>query len=387
VVNWTTSHCTCSESPHCTDPNDPDYPDTPPRAFTSADGVTHLFATDAESRASLLADGATEWVHNCTVFIPSQFNCSTSSYDFQTWLHSPYALPNGLDVAALVHQEYHGWSCANESQCTTSTSGDCANEAILAWRSRDGGWSWEPAGPGGQGAPANLVAVSPYTYEYARDNFNKSELGFGDPTTIFQGKYGSDVGFFFTYISASNPDIGINGYTGLQQRGQCLMRSTDILDMTTWRAWNGTDFAVTFADPYTTPIPNISAHVCVPATAPGFIIVNVGWSSHFNAYLASGFGSYTYPNGTYIGCCGAWLYSVTTDLLNWPAPQLVRPAKQEAPGVSDWEYDPTFLDPNTFAATGSRNWHEGVGAQPFLYYWQAGEGQGRNIMRQQITWA
>jgi hypothetical protein len=387
AVNWTTSHCTCAESPGCTDPNDPDYPDTPPRAFTSADGVAHLFATDAESRASLLRPGETEWVHNCTVFAPSQFDCSTSGYNYQTWLHSPYVLPNGLDVVAFVHMEYHGWSCSNVSLCNISTAGDCANEAIQAWRSPDGGWSWEPAGPGGAGAPGNLVVVSPYTYEYARDNFNRSELGFGDPSTIFQGKYGADVGYYFVYVSASNPDIGLNGYHGLQQRGQCLMRTNDLLDMAgSWRAWNGDSFSVTFADPYTAPIANISDHVCTPVNA-SFIIVNVGWSSFFNAYLASGFGSFTYPNGTHIPCCGAWLYSVTTDLLNWPPPQILREAKQEGPGVEDWEYDPVFLDPTTFAATGSRNWHEGVGgSSAFLYYWQANGADGRNVMRQTISW-
>lgn len=107
VVDWASSHCTCAQSPGCTDPHDPDYPDTPPRVFVDGAGVAHLFATDAQSRVSLLDPGASAWRHNCTVQAASAFNCAPSGYNFQTWLHSPYALDNDT-VVALTHMEYHG---------------------------------------------------------------------------------------------------------------------------------------------------------------------------------------------------------------------------------------------------------------------------------------
>lgn len=94
VINWATQHCTCAESPGCTDPRDPDYSDTPPRAYVSLDGVAHLWSTDAESRqATRAADRPGDaFFHNCSVHAPSQFNCLPSAYNFQTWLHSPYML-------------------------------------------------------------------------------------------------------------------------------------------------------------------------------------------------------------------------------------------------------------------------------------------------------
>ncbi len=40
---------------------------------------------------------------------------------------------------------------------------------------------------------------------------------------------------------------------GAQRRGACLMRTRDMTDPTSWRAWDGRGFAVRFADPYAEP--------------------------------------------------------------------------------------------------------------------------------------
>jgi hypothetical protein len=266
VIDWPTNHCNCSQafnnSPGCTDANDPDVADTPPRAYVDANGAIHFWATDAESRASIAAPSSSgALIKNCTVAVPSAFNCDVTQFNFQTWLHSPYLFDDGLTAIAFVHMEYHGWSCANVSKCTNSNGGDCALEAIQQFESIDGGWSWQPSG--GLPAPANLVAVSPYTYEFSRDVFNHSEIGFGDPGTIVRGR-GVDSDNYYVLISASNPAIGTMGYFGLQIRGQCLLRTTTPRDHTSWRAWDGTDFTVRFTNPYIEPITNISAHICSP---------------------------------------------------------------------------------------------------------------------------
>ena len=386
MVDWATSHCTCAQSPHCTASNDPDYADTPPRAYVSADGVAHLWSTDAQSRQSTraAASPAAPWHHNCSVHAPSQFDCRTSAFNFQTWLHSPYMLQDGVSAFALVHMEYHGWQCPGNSSCTHSNGGDCANEAIQLFVSSNGGWDWVPS-DGGAGPPSNLVVVSPYTYEYARDNFNASELGFGDPTSIV---YDEGSSAYYSIVSASNPEIGNNGYHGLQQRGQCLVRSATPMQAASWRAWDGQDFAVQFVDPYSAPVANVSAHTCKPINS-SMIHVNLGWSVHFGAWISSGFGSYTYANGTKIECCGAFLYSVSSDLLNWDTPQLIRPNQQEGASAT-WEYDPALLDETAWTARGKRNWHESIGASSaYLYFWQQdaynASGYGRSIKRQSIS--
>lgn len=271
---------------------------------------------------------------------------------------------------------------------------------MQAWTSHNGGWDYTPEAGG---APHNLVAVSPFTYEYARDTWNASELGFGDPSTIFRGPGGA----YYVYISASNPPIGINNYSGPQQRGQCLSRTSDLRDWTAWRAWDGAAFSTTFVDPYAAPVANTSAHVCQVLDLP-FIFVNVGWSAYFGAYLASGFGSFTYrcgtlrapfaihplthphplpsppphSNGTHIPCCGAWQYSLSDDLFSWRAPQIIRPCAQEGRpgGDGTWEYDGVFLDDGT---PWLRNWHEDTRESLSLFFWRS-DGPGRSVLRQPV---
>ncbi len=297
VVSWPTQHCTCSASPGCTDPSDPDYADTPPRVFVDARGIAHLWATDAESRQSLrpAADPGASFVKNCTVHVASAFDCRPSSYDFQTWVHSPFAFPGGggggggVDdndsVLTLVHMEYHGWQCAGNSSCTNSNGGDCANEAILVYQSRDGGASFEPAHGDRGSLPGNVLAMAPWTYEHARDQWNHSELGFGDPSSVVFDPASQS---YNVLVSVSNPPIGVNGYSGPQQRGQCLMRvpAADAWppNGSRWRAWDGTGFNADLSvDPYDSqPIANVSAHVCAPVNS-SMIHVNVGWSTHFNS--------------------------------------------------------------------------------------------------------
>ena len=104
VVEWETAHCPCTLQYNCTDPGDPDYPDTPPRAFLDSSLNAHLWATDAESRASILAPNSSSWYHNCSVQAPSSLNCSFQAYDFQRWIHSPYMV-DGKNAIALVHME------------------------------------------------------------------------------------------------------------------------------------------------------------------------------------------------------------------------------------------------------------------------------------------
>ena len=382
VVDWASQHCNCSESPGCTDPNDPDYTDTPPRAYVSADNILHLWSTDAQSRqATRQADAPTDqFYHNCSVHAASQFNCFTNAYNFQTWLHSPYMMNDGINAFALTHMEYHGWSCAGNSSCPNNEGGDCANEAIQLFVSSNGGWDWRPSDES-LGPPSNLIAVSPYTYEYSRDHFNHSELGFGDPTSVVFDKAS---GTYNALISASNPEIGDNGWIGPQQRGQCIIRSSTPMLAASWKAWDGVGFNVQFKDPYLGPLTNLSAYACKPVNT-SMIHVNMGWSVYFNKWISSGFGSYKYENGTEIPCCGAFLYTVSDDLLNWETPQLIRPCQEEGKATA-WEYDPALLDESAWSVRGVRNLHESIGKEAHLFFWQQDEtGHGRSIKRQAIT--
>jgi hypothetical protein len=51
-----------------------------------------------------------------------------------------------------------------------------------------------------------------------------------------------------------------------QRYGSCLIRTTDILDPASWRAWDGKDFTIRFVNPYREhAVPE--THVCTPVGA------------------------------------------------------------------------------------------------------------------------
>ena len=51
---------------------------------------------------------------------------------------------------------------------------------------------------------------------------------------------------------------------GAQEGGQCLLRTKDITDPGSWRAWNGSGFSVSVnASPVVAPVPDPDAHTCM----------------------------------------------------------------------------------------------------------------------------
>ena len=50
-----------------------------------------------------------------------------------------------------------------------------------------------------------------------------------------------------------------------QAAGTCMMRTRDLTDPASWRAWNGSAFSVSLSQsPYEYPDLDPSLHVCVP---------------------------------------------------------------------------------------------------------------------------
>jgi hypothetical protein len=68
-------------------------------------------------------------------------------------------------------------------------------------------------------------------------------MGFGDPTSVV---WDAASCAYYVLVSAANTPPGMNGYTGLQKRGQCLMRHVGAmawpLNASDWRAWDGAGF-------------------------------------------------------------------------------------------------------------------------------------------------
>ena len=80
-------------------------------------------------------------------------------------------------------------------------------------------------------------------------------------------------GYWYVFIFAES--------YGAQRRGACLLRSDNIEDPTSWRAWDGQDFTIAFVDPYVDaafqpgltvsgmPVPGLSSTISSVSRLPG----------------------------------------------------------------------------------------------------------------------
>ena len=341
-----------------------DVPDAMARAFRDDKGMIHLVAASTELFQSI---GPTlETVeHICEVGHQSANDPNPADFNDQTWIDSFYTF-DGETIAGLTHTEYHGW--AHKKDCTFKNGyNGCEYDSDTYHESKDGGYHFF-----GAKVPANFLAGVPYQYVidggpsgYSVDS-NIIELG----------------GWYYAMVTSYAWPPGCSGASGsntcLTPSGGGPMRTQDVFDPSSWRGWNGTDFSVSFADPYPGPVENPQEHVYTPVEWMDVVTaINLFQSS--NVVVATLWDPWDHEYGV----PGLYL-STSTDLVNWTKPTLVATAeqflKQEPKGSWSYAYfsliDPTATDMN-FAV---------VGEHPYLYYVRlANNGQGRVLFRQGIN--
>ena len=137
------------------------------------------------------------------------------------WLASPWT-PDGKNVYALVHNEYQGKQLPERLPLQY--------RRVLVQLDHERRLDATRARPSPTAAaPAHLVAAIPY--QYTKDGPH----GYFTPSNIVR----TGDGYFYTMFRAQPK--------GPQQLGTCMMRTRNLSDPTSWRAWNGTAFAVQFA--------------------------------------------------------------------------------------------------------------------------------------------
>ena len=345
VYNWSRDHCpryapmppaACVPDilEHC----DPDVPDACTRAWApAAGGVRMLGSVDGVSRlqtgASLVA-----LAHNCSaVYANATYDADPAHFRGHEWVEAP-AVVSADAVFALTHVDTH------------DARGAYLYTSITLFASADGGATFAPARP----PPGHLVAATPY------DNSNLSTgvqgVGFGMPSSVLRDPA---TGLFYVMLLSSWGE-NVRGQKG----GLCLLRTADISDPGSWRAWNGSAFSATLnASPLLGPVPYPDAHTCEPLRdAAGDVLamrhLSLLWSSFYKRYLlfgeASGAGA--------LGGRG-WAFSLSDDLLNWSVPAAVDTAGMidEAGNATVAPMVPT---PGRFIKTagGHTHWEEPSGA-------------------------
>jgi hypothetical protein len=314
VYDWGTMRCFAQ-----------DAPDIPTRAFRDAAGQTQLTLAPIGGLPAtrMIGPNLDNLTHDCTQVFTSSFNPLFSDYDDSEWLGSTYT-PDGQDVFALIHSEYHGTE--HPGYCS-DIFGNCRPNTVTFARSTNGGALYTQAAP-----PQQLVAALPYRYVPGDGRY-----GYFAPSNIIEKD-----GFYYSFIDADEYK--------LQHDGACLMRTRTLSDPDSWRAWDGNGFDVRFVDPYRESVEPLASHVCtiVSPKQLGAISRSVVWSTYLNKYVMVG-KAVTWVDSVG-GVAPAFYYSLSDDLIHWTKREVLMIVEDGTtwqcgdPEILNY---PAFLDPDS----------------------------------------
>ncbi|EWY36352.1 hypothetical protein N825_26135 [Skermanella stibiiresistens SB22] len=270
-----------------------DVPDVPTRAFRMADETIRLIASHWTNRAFSGPD-LDHLSHPCDIVYEGGNNDDPAAFDDRGWLVSTYTL-DGVTVHGLVHNEFQGHR--RPALCPTGRYMDCWYNTVTYVVSKDGGRSFKPPATG-----SRLVAALPYRYDPTRGK----RSGLFNPSNIIRrGDH------FYTMMTAAPQEA--------QAGGVCLMRTDRLDEPTSWRAWDGHDFTVRFADPYR----DGGGGTCVPL--PGLTRLMASLSLHRPSGLYIGLFTHQQrpPGGSTV--VDGVFYATSPDLVTWSKPRLLFP--------------------------------------------------------------
>ena len=339
-----------------------DIPDAMARAFRDDKGTVHFFAASSHLFASLGPD-LDNLKHNCDAAYNSANDPNPAHFNDQSWLDSFYTF-DGITIAALAHTEYHGW--AHPGECNSTNINECEYDSDTFHLSTDGGYHFNSFS-----SPYNFLAGIPYKY-----TVDAGPMGYSVDTNIveFDGWYYA-VATSWTWPPNCS---GTKGPNRCITSGGAPIRTHDVFDPNSWRTWNGTDFGMSFVDPYPGPVNHPLQHVYTPVQymfavngiyvyEPTHVVVAVLWDYWDNELGAPG------------------LYFTTSrDLIHWTKPALVVTVadllKNDPKGSWLYAYF-SLVDPDAPDLNFSR-----VGDHPYLYYVRLNlNGQGRVVFRQRLS--
>lgn len=344
-----------------------DVPDAMARAFRDYAGIVH-FSTASSELFQSYGPTLETVVHNCTPAYQSGNNQNPANFDDQAWLDSFYTV-DGKNIAVAAHTEYHGWSIAGE--CTVRGNnklGACEYDSDTYHYSTDGGYTFQTPAP-----PGNFLAGIPYPYE-----IDRGPAGYSVDSNMI-----SYNGWVYAVATDSNWPPNCYGTTGPQAckvpLGGAPLRTQNPFDPSSWRAWGGQDFNISFADPYPGPVNDPAAHVYTPVQYMNYINA-LGIYKPLNVVVAV---LWDYWDAA-LGKPGMYL-TTSNDMVHWTKPTLVVTFDDllagDGPGDFLYVYF-SLIDPNA----SDRNFSE-LGDHPYLYYVKLNnnDSEQRILYRRRIT--
>lgn len=331
---------------HTTDSCEPlDVPDIPAHAVRLADGSLMLADGDAPRYYAMFgADFSTLHRQCATPALVSDDFTNPDSYDNYEWIQSVYR--DGNVIHALIHNEYHDPIAPDCKPGDSSPANPCWYNSITYAVSTDGGQTFTHAAP-----PGHLVAPPSELWD---PQGPPPPYGYFNPSNIVHAQ----DGFYYAVFVA----IAKNG-----PQGTCVIRTQTLSDPTSWRAWDGSAFNLQMIDPYTGPPSPLCTSVLSPALGQPTLT--------YNTYLAK----YMIVGGSQGGnICGA-AYSLSSDLIHWSAPQLLRTAAQCQSGVNVVDVYFSLIDHSDSSVN-----FETADSALYLYYTRFNTGLGtldRDLVR------
>jgi hypothetical protein len=302
----------------------------------------HLIASHYVNRAMTGPD-LDHLERRCPVIMRSAYDPRPAEFADHEWIASTYTT-DGNTVFALIHDEYQGNK--HPGRCPSDVYEKCWYNAVTLARSSDGGNSFTHA----RVPPGHLVAEIPYRYTP-----DAGRYGVFQPSNII---YRESDGYYYSLAFVERHQA--------QKPGTCVLRTRDLGDPSSWRAWDGDAFGVRFVNPYVGDATASDDHLCLPASPKqiGTMSLSLTYSTYFGKYLLVGMaGEYSAQERRTVW---GFYYSLSDDLIDWAQRKLIREAEMPWTyrcGDADPLAYPSVLDPKSE----SRNF-ETTGRRPYLYF-------------------
>lgn len=296
-----------------------DIPDSPARVWRNETGVTLLTG----SERTRVSHGPTLDAvrRDCRIVHEGARDDDPAAFDDRTWIASPYQELSGR-LTVLAHVEYHGH--ARSGRCDAGIYAACWWNSIV-----------ELSAPGFAPQPGGAALVAAPLAPYSPDQTRRQ--GYFNPSNIIHRD-----GFLYAFLFAEKAPP--------QRRGACLIRRPVGGSPGDWRAWNGKDFDVAFADPYRDAPLEPARHVCTPVPGVTSTLSTVVRRAGSEIYLAATPATLRGPDGTLRS--GIW-WLTSTDLIHWSRPRLLLPApllwRRDCKADAAFAY-PSLLDPDSTSA-------------------------------------
>jgi len=315
-------------------------PDAPVRAFRDAENRVQLIIA-RQTNYRLVGPDFERLVRDCAAIMSSHGDPRPERFNDREWIRSIYS-PDGVTVFALIHDEYQGHH--HPGRCPSGNYPQCWYNAVTLAVSQDMGGAYRHAQP-----PNHLVASLPYPYEP-----DSGPVGVFAPSNIIRNP---NDGYYYALVRIARD-------YGNQPSGACLMRTTNLSDPASWRAWDGRSFSIAFANPYQ-PRVRPEQHICQPVARNEIQLMtdSLTYNTYLDRFVLVGAASRQEATGRLV--TGIY-YALSQNLIDWTPRTLLMEA--ELP----WSFEcgddvpvnyPAIIDPQS----DSRNF-DTVGRRAYLYF-------------------